>query len=99
MVSVCGGSESVQSSPEHCFHLRRACGVLAYEVVTGEPPFNAAANNSMTKDLIQKCNVPLSGTWPMHLSPELKDFIKRVTAFDPLAVKSSCSPGHCLIFW
>ncbi|GJP68527.1 hypothetical protein CLOP_g25219, partial [Closterium sp. NIES-67] len=54
-----------------------ACGVLAYEVVTGEPPFNAGKNGSLTKDLIQRASVPIAGVWPHPVSPELADFIKQ----------------------
>ncbi|CAI7830457.1 unnamed protein product, partial [Closterium sp. NIES-53] len=55
-----------------------ACGVLVYEVVTGEPPFNAGKNGSLTKDLIQRAAVPIAGVWPHRVSPELADFIKQV---------------------
>ena len=56
--------------------------MLAYEVVTGEPPFNAAANGNMTKDLIQRSKVPLAGRWPLTVSPELADFISQVCMVD-----------------
>ncbi|CAI7756607.1 unnamed protein product, partial [Closterium sp. NIES-53] len=60
-----------------------ACGVLAYEVVTGEPPFNAGKNGSLTKDLIQRAAVPIAGVWPHRVSPELADFIKQTLQKDP----------------
>lgn len=53
-----------------------ACGVLAFELLTGRPPFEVPGK-SATCTLILTRELPLGHGWPSHLSPECISFIKQ----------------------
>eukprot|EP00899_Mesostigma_viride_P027131 jgi/Mesvir1/7602/Mv06334-RA.1 len=52
-----------------------AVGILAYEMLTGAPPFEVASESN-TAALILWTDVPVNGVWPTHLSYEAISFIK-----------------------
>ncbi|KAL7718637.1 Aurora kinase [Entamoeba marina] len=53
-------------------------GVLAYELSTGEPPFQS---NSREETFRKACS--LTYTFPPYLSAECRDFIKNLLQYDP----------------
>eukprot|EP00899_Mesostigma_viride_P025158 jgi/Mesvir1/5827/Mv00622-RA.3 len=52
-----------------------AVGILAYEMLTGVPPFEVASESN-TAALILWTDVPINGVWPAHMSVEAISFIK-----------------------
>eukprot|EP00899_Mesostigma_viride_P025154 jgi/Mesvir1/5823/Mv25003-RA.1 len=52
-----------------------AVGILAYEMLTGAPPFEVASETE-TAALILWTDVPIKGTWPPYFSQEAIAFIK-----------------------
>eukprot|EP00899_Mesostigma_viride_P024139 jgi/Mesvir1/490/Mv11361-RA.1 len=63
-----------QPTPYTCKVDTWAVGVLAYEMLTGSPPFEVNSQNQ-TAALILWTDVPIKGVWPRHLSPEAIAFI------------------------
>jgi aurora kinase len=53
-----------------------ACGVLAYELMVGHPPFEVDDESETRKKIMYETTL----TFPSHVSPDAIDFIKRALA-------------------
>eukprot|EP00899_Mesostigma_viride_P013542 jgi/Mesvir1/22189/Mv18789-RA.1 len=73
--AAAGGSTHAHRPPKYTHKVDTwAVGILAYEMLTGAPPFEVGSDSD-TARLIMWTDVPINGTWPEHLSLEAVSFI------------------------